>query len=69
MGTVFQSLSILDNAIKKNGASMTSLKDAQQVMENGSSVGWGQVVELAKNKIRVGLGFSPGTTHKYLKHT
>ncbi|XP_050896675.1 uncharacterized protein LOC127103462 [Lathyrus oleraceus] len=39
VGTLFQAFSIVDNIIKKNGSSMTSLKDAQQVMENGQSIG------------------------------
>lgn len=47
---------------------MTSLKDSQQIMENGQSIGWGQVVELAENKNRVCLGFSPGPTCRDLKH-
>lgn len=67
MGTPFQALSVDDNAVKKNGASMTSLKDAQQVVENGQSVRWGQVVELVKNKNKAGLGFSPSLTRRYLK--
>lgn len=48
VGTPFQSLYVDDNVVKKNGASMTSLKDAQQVVENGQSVGWDQIVELAE---------------------
>ncbi|XP_050909005.1 uncharacterized protein LOC127122761 [Lathyrus oleraceus] len=66
VGTPFQALSVDDNVVKKNGASMTSLKDAQQVV-NGKSSRWGQVVELAKNKNIVGLGFSPSSTRRDLK--
>lgn len=62
VGTLFQALYVIDNDVKKNGASMTSLKDTQQVVENYQSVGWGHVVELAENKNRVGLGFSSGST-------
>lgn len=39
VGTPFQALSIVDNIVKKNRASMTSLKDSQQVVENCQSVG------------------------------
>lgn len=46
---------------------MSSLKDAQFVVENGQSAKWGQIVKLAKNKNKVGLGFSPGATQKDLK--
>ncbi|XP_050919131.1 uncharacterized protein LOC127136637 [Lathyrus oleraceus] len=69
VGTPFQALYIINNAVKKNGESMTYLKDTRQVVENGQSVGWGQVVELAENKNIVVLGFSPGSTHKDLKCT
>lgn len=43
---------------------MTSLNDAQQVVENGQYVEWGQVVKLAKNKNKAGLGFLPGLTRR-----
>lgn len=36
-------------------------------MENGQSVGWGQVVELAENKNIDGLSFSTGSTRRDLK--
>lgn len=67
-GTPFQAFSVVDNVVKKNEASMTSLKDAQQVVENGQVVGWGQGFELAENKNKVGLGFSSGSTRRDLKH-
>lgn len=31
MGTPFQALYVVDNAVKKSGASMTSLKDANKL--------------------------------------
>lgn len=67
VGTPFQALSIID-AFKKNGASMTSSKDTQQVVDNGHFVGWDQAEELAENKNIVGLGFSPSSTRRDLKH-
>ena len=41
MGTPFQALSTIDYTVNMNGASMTSLKDTQQVIDNGQFVGWG----------------------------
>lgn len=61
-GTSFQALSLDNIAVKKNGESMSSLKDAKFVVENGQSAEWGQVVELAEDKNRVSLGFSLGVT-------
>ncbi|MCI34815.1 receptor-like kinase, partial [Trifolium medium] len=58
-GTQFQGLSLDDKNTKKNGASISSLRDAQEVVQNGLSAGWGQVVTLPENKRREGLGFSP----------
>lgn len=39
VGTPFQALFVDDIVVKKNVASMTSLKDGQQVVENGQSTG------------------------------
>ena len=36
-------------------------------MENGQSVGWGQILELVENKNKVGLGFSLDSTCRDLK--
>lgn len=66
-GMSFQALSIDNIAIKKNGESMSSLKDTQYVLENGQSAKWGQIIELAENKNRAGFGFSPGATWINLK--
>lgn len=67
MGTWFQALSVDNNDVKKNGSSMTSLKDTQQMVENGQSSRWGQVVELVENKKKVGLGYLHGSTRRDLK--
>ena len=56
VGTQFQALSI-DN-IRGNENSIASFKYAQQVMRNGPSKVWGQIVDPLVNKNRVGLGFS-----------
>ncbi|XP_050889611.1 uncharacterized protein LOC127094889 [Lathyrus oleraceus] len=66
-GTSFQALPIDNIAAKKNEESMSSLKDTQHVLKNCQSTKWGRVVELAKNKNRAGLGFSPGSTQIDLK--
>lgn len=59
VGTEFQALSIADNNVMRNEASISSLRDVQQVIENGSVEGWEQVMIFPKNKFREGLGFSP----------
>jgi hypothetical protein len=57
-GTAFQGLSLDDKDAKRHGASMSFLKDAQEVVKNGSSIGWGKVVVLPEDKHREGLSFS-----------
>ncbi|XP_050916730.1 uncharacterized protein LOC127131882 [Lathyrus oleraceus] len=54
----FQTLSIADKNIQENGASIRFFNDARQLVEDGSTSGWGQVVSLPKNKFCEGLGFS-----------
>ncbi|GAU52030.1 hypothetical protein TSUD_418580, partial [Trifolium subterraneum] len=61
-GTQFQGLSLDDKNAKKNVTSISSFKDAQEVVQNGLSAGWGQVVTLPENKYREGVGFSPSST-------
>ena len=56
IGTQFQALSI-DN-VRENENSIASFKDAQQVVRNGPSKVWGQIVDPPMNKNRAGLGFS-----------
>lgn len=48
-------------------ASIDSLKDVQQIVKSGQAEGWGQIVELPKNKNKVGLRFPPYTTRRVLK--
>jgi hypothetical protein len=52
----FQGLSFDDGKAKENRVSISSLKDAQKVVESGLSTGWGQVVTLPKNNNGEGLG-------------
>ncbi|KAK2415933.1 hypothetical protein QL285_038370 [Trifolium repens] len=42
----FQGLSLSNKKAKENMTSISSLKDAQKVVQSGSSTGWGQVVTL-----------------------
>ena len=65
--TLFQALSVNNIVVKKNDESMSSLKDAQFMVENGQSTRWGQVFELAENKNQASLDFSPGATRRDLK--
>ncbi|KAI5397397.1 hypothetical protein KIW84_063275 [Lathyrus oleraceus] len=60
VGTPFQSLSIA--AEKRVGEPMSSLKDAQKIVEEGPVDQWRRVVEIADNKGRTGLGFQKGSS-------
>ncbi|RHN54409.1 putative retrotransposon gag domain, aspartic peptidase domain-containing protein [Medicago truncatula] len=60
-GTAFQGLTIEGAEPKKAGAAMASLKDAQKVIQEGQTAGWGKVVQLCENKRKEGLGFSPSS--------
>ncbi|KAI5388223.1 hypothetical protein KIW84_074059 [Lathyrus oleraceus] len=58
--TPFQALSIAEE--KKVGAPMSSFKDAQKIVEFGSSDQCGRMVEVAENKNHAGLGFQQGSS-------
>ena len=60
-GMSFQGLSIEDESTKKSGTSISSFKDAQKVVQDGVSTGWGKLLNLPENKRREGLGFAPLT--------
>ncbi|KAI5397125.1 hypothetical protein KIW84_063088 [Lathyrus oleraceus] len=60
VGTSFQALPIA--AEKGVGAPMSSLKDAQRIVEEGLIDQWGRVVEVTDNKGRTGLGFQKGSS-------
>jgi hypothetical protein len=64
-GLNFQRLSLDDKSVKKKESVMSSLRDAQEVL-NGSSASWGKVVVLPGNKHREGLGFS-SASEKFLE--
>ncbi|KAI5420240.1 hypothetical protein KIW84_044147 [Lathyrus oleraceus] len=66
VGTMFQALSI-ENVIQKTWASMSSLKDAQEIVQAGDTDNLGRVVEVVENKNRAGLGFEQGTFKKEVK--
>ncbi|XP_050877398.1 uncharacterized protein LOC127081158 [Lathyrus oleraceus] len=64
IGTQFQTLSVVDENVQENGASICSFNDARQLVKDSSTSGWGQVMSLPENKFREGLGFSP-TSSKF----
>ena len=66
VGTPFQALSIVDE-MKKNGAPMSSLKDAKEAIQTGSVDKWGRVLDIDENKSRAGLGFQPGPFNAKVK--
>ncbi|XP_039685658.1 uncharacterized protein [Medicago truncatula] len=51
-GTPFQGFTIEDKNAKRNEASISSLKDAQKVIQAGGSASWGKLIELPENKHR-----------------
>ncbi|XP_050889100.1 uncharacterized protein LOC127094288 [Lathyrus oleraceus] len=58
VGTQFKALSLIDKDIKR-GVSISSFKDAQRLVNDGITDGWGTILDLPENKHREGLGFSP----------
>ena len=58
-GTQFQGLSLENKSTKKDRAFISSYKDAVQIVKDGTTTGWGQVVTPVNNETRTGLGFSP----------
>ncbi|XP_039683789.1 uncharacterized protein [Medicago truncatula] len=56
-GTLFQGLSV-ESGTTRGETCMTSLKDAQRVIQEGKAEGWGKLVQLPENKHKEGLGFS-----------
>jgi len=60
-GTSFQGFAMETENTKRSGASISSLKDAQRVVQAGGSASWGKLVELSENKRREGLGFVPSS--------
>ncbi|XP_050895807.1 uncharacterized protein LOC127102483 [Lathyrus oleraceus] len=60
VGISFQDLSVADE-IQKTRASMSSLKDAREIVQDGDIDKWGRVMEVIENKIRAGLGFEQGS--------
>lgn len=61
-GTPFQGFTIEDKSTKRNEAFISSLRDAQKVIQAGESASWGKLIELPENKHREGLGFFPSTS-------
>ncbi|KAK2417741.1 hypothetical protein QL285_016252 [Trifolium repens] len=57
----FQGLSLGNMMAKENMPSISSLKDAQEIIQSGLSTGWGQVVTLPESNHHEGLGFSPSS--------
>jgi hypothetical protein len=60
-GTSFQGLSLEGKGPNKAETSMASLRDAQRVVREGKTSGWGKVLQLPENKNRSGLGFTQST--------
>ncbi|XP_050896222.1 uncharacterized protein LOC127102949 [Lathyrus oleraceus] len=66
IGTPFQALTMA-NVIQKTGSSMSSLKDAQEIVQAGDTDNWGCIVEVVENRNRAGLGFKQGPFKKKVK--
>ena len=59
VGASFQALSVAAE-LQNTGESMSSLKDAREVVQDRGTDKWGRVIEVIKNKNRVVLGFQQG---------
>lgn len=59
IGTPFQAFSVADE-VQKTGASMSSLKDAHEVVQVGGTDESGRVVEVLENKNMAGMRFQQG---------
>ncbi|XP_025985529.2 uncharacterized protein [Glycine max] len=57
-GTSFQGLTVEGKKPEKNEVSFATWKSAQKVVQEGTGVGWGKVVQLLESKNREGLGFA-----------
>jgi hypothetical protein len=55
-GSSFQGLSV-EGSVEKGETCMASLKDAQRVIHEGKTEGWGQLVKFPENKRKEGIGF------------
>ncbi|XP_050897690.1 uncharacterized protein LOC127104546 [Lathyrus oleraceus] len=66
VGTPFYALSI-DNMIQRTGASMSSLKYAQEIVQDGDTDNWGRVMEVVENKNRAGSSFEQRPFKKEVK--
>jgi len=47
-----------EGGVKRGETCMTSLKDAQRVVQEGKTAGWGQLVQLPENQKKEGLRFA-----------
>ncbi|XP_050919705.1 uncharacterized protein LOC127137277 [Lathyrus oleraceus] len=66
VGMSFQALSIAEE-VQRTEASMSFLKDAQEVVQAGGTNKWSRVVEVVENKNKVGLGFQQGPFNSSVK--
>ena len=57
-GTSFQGLTVEGKKPEKSEVSFATWKSAQKVVQEGTGVGWGKVVQLLESKNREGLGFA-----------
>src|SRR4051812_47168175 len=57
--TKFQALSLDKEKGKEKAASISSYKDAIQVVKDGTTSGWGHIEIPTNNKNRTGVGFFP----------
>src|ERR1044072_7580517 len=48
-----------DESTSKSRSSISSYKEAAQIVKNGNAEGWGQVFKTVKNETKAELGFAP----------
>src|ERR1051325_3796098 len=58
-GTHFPEHPLEDESASKNRSSISSYKEAAQIVKDGNAEGWGQVIKPVNNETKAGLGFAP----------
>src|ERR1051325_8425917 len=57
-GTQFPGHPLEDESTSKSRSSISSYKEAAQMMKEGNTAGWGQVIKPVNNETKAGLGFA-----------
>src|ERR1044072_5947051 len=58
-GTHLPGYPLEDESTSKSRSSISSYKEAAQIVKDGNAAGWGQVIKPVNNETKAGLGFAP----------